>query len=124
MYVAQKAGAPTTPPCWPRRARRQIYACGPQRMLDGLEAASRTGPRTACAWSISLHPGALDPDKEHGFEVELRESGITLQVRNDQTLLDALRSANIDMSATAGKACAGPAKCPCSKAISTIATWC
>jgi ferredoxin len=42
------------------------------------------------------HPGALDPDKEHGFEVELRESGITLQVRNDETLLDALRSANID----------------------------
>jgi ferredoxin len=41
--------------------------------------------------------GTLDPAKEHGFEVELKDSGITLQVAADQTLLAALQAANIDV---------------------------
>ena len=76
----------------------QIYACGPQRMLDGLAEASSHWPEDSLhVEHFSTTLGALDPSKEHGFEVELRESGITLQVRNDETLLDALRSANIDV---------------------------
>ena len=76
----------------------QIYACGPQRMLDGLEQACSHWPEDSLhVEHFSTTLGALDPSKEHGFEVELRESGITLQVRNDQTLLDALRSATSDV---------------------------
>jgi len=56
--------------------------------------------------------GALDPDKEHGFEVELRESGITLQVRNDETLLDALRSANIDIECDCREGLCGSCEVP------------
>ena len=80
------------------RSGTQIYACGPQRMLDGLEQASLHWPQDSLRVEhFSTTLGALDPSKEHSFEVELRESGISLQVRNDETLLDALRGANIDV---------------------------
>lgn len=67
-------------------------------MLKGLGQASRHWPEDSLRVEhFSSTLGALDPSQEHGFEVELRESGITLQVRNNESLLDALRSANIDL---------------------------
>ena len=95
------------------RAGAQIYACGPQRMLDGLELASRHWPEDSLRVEhFSTTLGALDPAKEHGFEVELRESGITLQVRNDQTLLDALRGANIDVECDCREGLCGSCEVP------------
>ncbi|GAB2461022.1 cytochrome P450/oxidoreductase [Comamonas humi] len=95
------------------RPGAQIYACGPQRMLDGLEQASRHWPEDSLRVEhFSTTLGALDPAKEHGFEVELRESGITLQVRNDQTLLDALRGANIDIESDCREGLCGSCEVP------------
>lgn len=76
----------------------QIYACGPVRMLDVLQACCQAWPQDALHIE-HFHStlGSLDPSKEHAFEVELKDSGITLTVGPDQTLLAALRSANIDM---------------------------
>lgn len=91
----------------------QIYACGPQRMLQGLEQASRHWPEDSLRvehFSSTLR--GLDPAKEHGFEVELRESGITLQVRKDETLLDALRSANIDVECDCREGLCGSCEVP------------
>ena len=39
----------------------------------------------------------LDPTQEHAFEVELKDSGLVLNVPADQTLLDTLRGVNIDL---------------------------
>lgn len=95
------------------RPGAQIYACGPQRMLDGLEQASRHWPEDSLRVEhFSTTLGALDPGKEHGFEVELRESGITLQVRSDQTLLDALRGANIDIESDCREGLCGSCEVP------------
>jgi cytochrome P450/ferredoxin-NADP reductase len=95
------------------RPGAQIYACGPQRMLDGLAQASQHWPEDSLRVEhFSSTLGALDPDKEHGFEVELRESGITLQVRNDETLLDALRSANIDIECDCREGLCGSCEVP------------
>ena len=41
--------------------------------------------------------GRLDPTKEQAFEVELKDSGIVVPVRADQTVLQALRAANVDI---------------------------
>lgn len=40
---------------------------------------------------------ALDPVNEHAFEVELKDSGLVVVVPADQTLLEALRKANVDV---------------------------
>ncbi|CAN5524062.1 cytochrome P450/oxidoreductase [soil metagenome] len=76
----------------------QVYACGPKRMLDALETACAHWPDDALRVEhFESTLGTLDPSREHGFEVELKDSGITVQVRPDQTLLAALRGANIDV---------------------------
>lgn len=76
----------------------RVYACGPARMLDALQAASAAWPEDALRMEhFAARAGQLDPASEHGFEVELKDSGIVLEVGADQTVLDALRRANIDV---------------------------
>ena len=78
--------------------RGRIYACGPQRLLDALEALCADRPEDSLRIEhFESTLGSLDPAREHGFEVELKDSGITVSVRADQTLLAALRAANIDV---------------------------
>ncbi len=76
----------------------QVYACGPPGLLQTLEAAAQAG-----SWPADgLHSEhfvsiltALDASVEHAFEVELADTGRTLQVAADQTLLGALRAAGV-----------------------------
>ena len=76
----------------------QIYACGPARMVDALEGYCATWPEDALRVEhFSSTLGTLDPSKEQAFTVELKDSGLTLEVPADQTLLTALRCANIDV---------------------------
>ena len=76
----------------------QIYACGPVRMLQALEACCTAWPEDALRIEHFVSArGTLDPAKEHAFEVELKDSGIVISVPPDRTLLAALRGANIDV---------------------------
>lgn len=79
-------------------ANTQIYACGPVRMLEALENCCANWPEDALRIE-HFHSvlGTLDPSKEHAFEVELKDSGITLTVPADQTILTVLKAANIDI---------------------------
>jgi cytochrome P450/ferredoxin-NADP reductase len=79
-------------------AGTQVYACGPARMLKALAAHCGHWPED------SLHVEhfestltTLDPSREQAFDVELKDSGIVVHVAADQTLLTALRAANIDV---------------------------
>ncbi len=76
-----------------------VYACGPQRLLDALQELAAAWPAQTLRIERFQASGAaaLDPSREHGFEVELRDSGQLLRVAPDQTLLQALRAANIDV---------------------------
>ncbi|MFM0201722.1 cytochrome P450/oxidoreductase [Paraburkholderia fungorum] len=76
----------------------QVYACGPVRMLDALQEASATWPDDSLKVEhFESKLGALDPANEHAFEVELKDSGLVVVVPADQTLLEALRKANVDV---------------------------
>jgi cytochrome P450/ferredoxin-NADP reductase len=77
----------------------QLYACGPKRMLDELDALSAGWPdNTLRVEHFSAGETTLDPAVEHAFDAHLRDSGITVRVGADQTLLDALVQAGIDVS--------------------------
>ena len=80
------------------QASTQIYACGPVRMLQALEVGCAHWPKDALRVErFESTLGTFDPSKEHAFEVELKDSGIVLTVTASQTLLAALRAANIDV---------------------------
>lgn len=80
------------------RADTQIYACGPARMLAALQ--EQCAGWHGDALRIEHFESALatlDPGQEQAFEAELKDSGIVVAVAPGQTLLAALRAANIDM---------------------------
>ncbi len=86
----------------------QVYACGPERMLDALEDLSDRWPEGTLHYEhFSGGAGALDPSVEHAFEVELADSGLTVPVAADQTLYEALRSAGVDMPLDCGEGLCG-----------------
>ncbi len=86
----------------------QVYACGPVRMLEALEACCEKWPEDALRVEhFQSTRGSLDPEKEHAFEVELKDSGLVVKVPADQTLLTALRSANIDIQSDCGEGLCG-----------------
>ena len=77
----------------------QIVACGPERLLEALEAEVAQRPDVALTVEhFGASPALFDPSQEDPFEVELRDSGLTLTVPADKTLLQVLRGAGIDVA--------------------------
>ena len=95
-------------------ADTQVYACGPVRMLAALEACCAAWPADALRTEHFVSTaGALDPAKEHAFEVELKDSSVTLSVATGQTLLAALRAANINVQSDCEEGLCACARCVC-----------
>ncbi|GAA5234235.1 cytochrome P450 [Verticiella sediminum] len=79
-------------------AGARIHACGPERMLQALADTCAHWPEdTLRVEHFHTTLAALDPSKEHAFDVELKDSGLVVRVPADQTVLSALRQANIDV---------------------------
>ena len=77
----------------------QIYACGPAGLLAALEDVTAKLPDGSFHFEhFSATSATLDPENEQAFEVELVDSGLTVTVAPDTTLLDALQSAGIDVA--------------------------
>lgn len=78
-----------------------IYCCGPAPLLDAvLTACAEAGASERLHFERFVPPtdGAVFvTDGDTAFEVELRSSGVTLQVAADQTLLDVVQSVIPDM---------------------------
>lgn len=91
----------------------QVYACGPQRLLDALAVALAAWPEdTLHVEHFASTLGALDPEQEHAFDVGLADSGITVHVGRDQTVLQALRAANIDVQSDCEEGLCGACEVP------------
>jgi cytochrome P450/ferredoxin-NADP reductase len=74
-----------------------IYACGPGRMLSEMESVAKHFAENLHMEHFLAAAGLLDPEKESGFEIELRDSQVILQVPPDKTVLDVLEAAGIDV---------------------------
>jgi len=91
----------------------QIYSCGPERLLTALEDATAHWPEESLhVEHFTSNLATLDPADEHAFEVELRDSGLTIQVAADQTVLDALRASNIDIQSDCEEGLCGSCEAP------------
>ncbi len=76
---------------------RQVYCCGPASLLDAVE-------KKCAGWDPgALHmerfaPGALAPaSPDEGFEVRLAQSGLSLSVPPDRSILDVLEENGITL---------------------------
>lgn len=84
----------------------QIYACGPEPLLSHLE-------KLASAWPEgTFHREHFTPTqpketKQKPFNVELVDSGLTLKVDANQSLLEALTEAGIDVPSDCGEGLCG-----------------
>lgn len=86
----------------------QVYACGPERMLAKLDDLAQNWPEGCLHYEhFTAVATGLDPAVEHGFQAELADSGITVNVAADQTLYDALRAAGVDMPMDCGEGLCG-----------------
>src|SRR5450830_1400835 len=86
----------------------QLYACGPERLLQALAKAGAHWPEDSLHTEhFRAQTTQLDPSREHAFEVVLKDSGLTLPVPADQTVLSVLRAANIDVQSDCGEGLCG-----------------
>ncbi|GAB3624242.1 cytochrome P450/oxidoreductase [Mariniluteicoccus endophyticus] len=87
-----------------------VYACGPERLLEALDAIVPEERLRVEHFTSTL--GELDPTKEHAFDVVLADSGLTLTVPNNQTVLETLRGANIDVPSDCEEGLCGTCEVP------------
>ena len=77
------------------QADTAVYCCGPERLIAGVEAECASWPEdTLHVEHFRAKSGALDGDKDE-FEIFLTKTGITIPVKADQSILDALDKVNI-----------------------------
>jgi cytochrome P450/ferredoxin-NADP reductase len=84
-----------------------IYACGPTRLLAALTDLLADQPDRLRIEHFSAAGAPLDASHESPFEVELADSGLTVPVAANDTLLHALRAAGIDVPSDCGEGLCG-----------------
>lgn len=79
------------------RNNTHLYCCGPQRLMDGVEAAAKQSgvPDSAVHFEQFAVTTSGDP-----FTAELRESKKTIEVGGTQSLLDALRAVGMEVDSS------------------------
>lgn len=96
-----------------RDGRVHVYACGPQRMIDDLSAASTDWPEESVVFEhFSSSLGELDPEQEHEFTVHLEDSDTDLVVPRDRTLLQTLRDAGLQIPSNCQEGLCGTCEVP------------
>ena len=78
------------------RPDQPIYVCGPRGMIERVmaEAAARGWRKDAVRFELFTEAAAEAGDR--GFELVLRQSGITLRVPPDKSIVDVMEEAGLD----------------------------
>jgi ferredoxin len=76
-----------------------IYSCGPEGLLNAIENACKTGGIAAPRFE-RFAPKNIDTKDDGDFDVELQDSGMTLHVPADKSILEVLRTAGVQTFAS------------------------
>ncbi|VVN83352.1 PDR/VanB family oxidoreductase [Pseudomonas fluorescens] len=77
-------------------AGRHLYVCGPKPLIASVLQTARDLGWDDSQLHSELFVGTLNTETEAGFEVELRTSGVTLQVPAGKSVLEAMIEADLD----------------------------
>ncbi|KAL2064534.1 hypothetical protein VTL71DRAFT_3671 [Oculimacula yallundae] len=79
------------------KAGTHIYACGPDRLMSDIKGSAESLHFPASNVHFEAFTASTSGDP---FEVELKSSGKVLEVKEEQTLLDVLREAGLDVGSS------------------------
>jgi ferredoxin-NADP reductase len=78
----------------------QVFACGPEAMIEELQNLAGSWPDGSLRVEyFGAAPPQASRADDTAFEVVLKDSGLTLTVGKDQSLLDALTAGGVDVQA-------------------------
>ena len=77
-------------------AERHLYVCGPKSLISAVLQTARELGWDESRLHSELFIGSLDSESPGAFEVELRSSGVTLQVPAGKSVLEAMIEADLD----------------------------
>lgn len=72
-----------------------VYCCGPEPLLTAIEERCATWPRGSLNLERFSAAVGADDEVNTSFEVELRQTGATLRVGEDQSILDVVTEAGV-----------------------------
>ncbi|MHA6779683.1 PDR/VanB family oxidoreductase [Pseudonocardia saturnea] len=75
----------------------RVYCCGPAPLLEAVEAACAHWPPYSLRTERFVAPEQAAPVRDTPFEVRLARTGATVTVTPDRTVLDAVRTAGVDV---------------------------
>lgn len=85
----------------------QVYACGPTRLLDAVGKYVDGTSGHLRVEHFQAAPAIVDRSNDQAFDVELADSGLTLSVQPQETLLQALTAAGVDLPSDCGEGLCG-----------------
>lgn len=89
-----------------------VHACGPQRLLTPLAALMSATPERLRVEHFGSAEARRDAPADHGFDVELRDSGLLCHVAPGETLLQALRGVGVDIASDCEEGLCGSCEVP------------
>lgn len=78
------------------QAQDHLYVCGPQAMLDQVLACARSAGWNESRIHFELFSAPAVQEGDHAFELVLLQSGKTLTVPPDKSILDCMLEAGLD----------------------------
>lgn len=88
-----------------------VYSCGPEPLLAAVEARCESWP--VGALNIERFTAAeVDTSEDTGFEVELAQTGITVQVSADQSILEVVTEAGVYVPTSCTEGTCGSCETP------------
>ncbi|MBY5969637.1 PDR/VanB family oxidoreductase [Halomonas denitrificans] len=75
---------------------KHVYVCGPRGLIDAVIATAKANGWEAEQVHFELFASTAQQTGDTGFQVELTESGMTLEVPPDKTILEVMIAAGLD----------------------------
>ena len=85
---------------WPileRPSPAHVYCCGPRPLLEAVRDMTGHWSASAIHFESFVDASAMHAVSDRAFRIRLAQSGITVDVGADQSILDAMRAAGLDV---------------------------
>lgn len=90
----------------------KVYCCGPAALLDVAEQASAHWPAGSLHLERFVARTVAEPARAESFEIELRQSGKTLSVPPDKSILEVVEDAGVPVLWSCGVGTCGTCETP------------